>query len=99
MHVTPDSVLPSRYSLRATVPYMSPGKGLEIERNTQEIWVIRKEISQMPLYSAFCKTSILWLLQKDYLPGRWEIIIPKMKQCPLANHQARAEGAQVQTGW
>ena len=65
----------------------------------------------MLFYLAFCKTNILWLLQKDYLPGRgesgcckdflpgrWEITIPKMKQCPTANHQARAEGAQKQTG-
>ena len=40
--VTPDFVLPSRYSLRATIPHASLGKGLEIERKTQETMVIRK---------------------------------------------------------
>ena len=42
MVVTPESALPPRYKIA------SPGKGLEIERNIQETWVIRKEISQMP---------------------------------------------------
>ena len=43
--VTPDSVLSSQYSSRATVPYASFGKGLEIERKTQKTMVIRKKIS------------------------------------------------------
>ena len=32
------------------------------------------------------------------LPGRWEIVIPKIKQSPRLNHRAKAKGAQKLAG-
>ncbi|KAH0507844.1 Ubiquitin carboxyl-terminal hydrolase 25 [Microtus ochrogaster] len=54
--VTPDLVLHPRYSSGATVPNTSRAKAWRLKRRHRETMVIRKEISRMPLYSAFGKS-------------------------------------------
>ena len=84
--VTLDSVLPPRYSSRATVPSASWARAWRLKEHTRDHGHSKGD-QPNAVYSTLGKSYYTWLLHKEFRPGRWEITIPKMKQCPTANHQ------------
>ena len=70
--VTPDSVLPSRYSFCAIAPTRVRAKAWRLKETHKRPGSFERRSAECALFS-LGENLYTWLLHKDILPGRWDL--------------------------